>query len=304
MLNGGTLRYTGGQVDTDRSFTLTSAGGSIDASGAGNAALVLSNAGPVAFSQTASPVTLTLTGSSTGANTLAAQIADPSPGGHTTVVKSGPGTWLLTGANTYTGGTVINQGILRIANSSPAAVVASGTVVALNGASALDLAGPTSALSDGTAAHSANVLNNSSAAVGLTISGANQRVGNIDGTGSTQVNTGSTLTANHVIQGALFIGGAQGSKSNVVIDISDESGNPLSDAATNGLLGNMRKTSGDAPTGIVGNSGPNSFLPSDVGVAGSTAPAFPAVPEPSTCAIACAVALGVGGIFLGKRRQK
>ena len=73
----------------------------------------------------------------------------------------------------------------------------------------LELAGSVSALSSG--ASRVNIVNNSSAAAGLLVSGTHQRVGNIDGSGTTQVNAGSDLTANHIIQNALVIGGAAGS---------------------------------------------------------------------------------------------
>ncbi|MCX5670365.1 MAG: autotransporter-associated beta strand repeat-containing protein, partial [Planctomycetota bacterium] len=47
-----------------------------------------------------------------------------------TIVKSGAGTWVLTGANTYTGSTTISAGALRIGNASALGTVAGGTTVA------------------------------------------------------------------------------------------------------------------------------------------------------------------------------
>jgi hypothetical protein len=84
-------------------------------------------------------------------NTIAGVIADLSaePG---TVVKSGPGTLVLSGGNSYTGQTVVNQGILRIngnnTSSSNVVVNAGGTlggsgtagVVTLNGGGTIDAA--------------------------------------------------------------------------------------------------------------------------------------------------------------------
>jgi hypothetical protein len=70
-------------------------------------------------------------------------------------------------------------------------------------------------------------INNSSAAAGLLVSGTNKVVGNIDGSGTTQVNAGSDLTANHIIQNSLLIGGVAGSPALVTIAASDASGNPL-----------------------------------------------------------------------------
>ena len=65
--------------------------------------------------------TLTLAGSQGTAsapadyNTVAALIGDGT-GGTTSVVKSGSGQWRLNNANTYTGGTTINGGMLMANN--------------------------------------------------------------------------------------------------------------------------------------------------------------------------------------------
>ncbi len=56
--------------------------------------------------------TLILGGTNTSDNLLAGVVADN--GGATTLRKDGPGTWLLTGANTYTGTTQITNGTLRL----------------------------------------------------------------------------------------------------------------------------------------------------------------------------------------------
>lgn len=109
VLDGGTLQYTGTGVSTNRQFTLTTNGGSIDASGAG--ALNFTNTAAVALSGTG-PRTLTLTGSNTATNTLAAVLGDG--GGSSSLVKSGPGRWALTANNSYTGGTILNAGTLQV----------------------------------------------------------------------------------------------------------------------------------------------------------------------------------------------
>ena len=71
-----------------------------------------------------------------------------------------------------------------------------------------------------------HVVNDSTAA-GIVVSGTNQVVGNIDGSGTTQVNAGSDLTANHIIQTALVIGGTAGNPALVTIAASDAGGAPL-----------------------------------------------------------------------------
>ena len=103
VLDGGRLRYTGPAVSTDRLFTLNSTGGIIDARGTGP--LMFTSTGTVGGPGTG---TLTLTGTNTGANTLSPVLN----GSNTAVIKSGAGTWVLTGANSYGGATTITNGVL------------------------------------------------------------------------------------------------------------------------------------------------------------------------------------------------
>lgn len=60
--------------------------------------------------------TLFLGGSNTGANTIRGAIIDNSggSGGEVRLTKSGSGTWVLAGANTYTGTTTVSAGVLQI----------------------------------------------------------------------------------------------------------------------------------------------------------------------------------------------
>ncbi|NGO39550.1 hypothetical protein G4L39_09095 [Limisphaera ngatamarikiensis] len=122
VLNGGTLLYNGPGTTSDRLFTLGTGGGQILASGTG--ALRLQNPGPVALSGSGQRV-LTLGGTSEADNTLAGSLADS--GGATAVAKVGSGKWVLTGDNTYTGGTTV-QGILQVGDGGPTGSVGSGPV--------------------------------------------------------------------------------------------------------------------------------------------------------------------------------
>ena len=64
--------------------------------------------------------TLTLSGSSPGQMTISAGIRDNNTagGGTVSLVKAGPGRWILSGTNTYTGNTTISQGALEIATTA------------------------------------------------------------------------------------------------------------------------------------------------------------------------------------------
>ena len=115
VLSSGALRYTGAAAATDRLFSIGTGNGTLDASGSG--AINFNNTGAMSLNNQTSAATLTLTGSNTGANTLAALIADS--GTSTNIVKSGSGTWRLSGnASTYTGTVMINSGILNVSSLS------------------------------------------------------------------------------------------------------------------------------------------------------------------------------------------
>ena len=109
VLAGGTLQYTGPTQTTDLLFTL-SASSAIDGSGSGG--LTFSNPGSIVASSAA---TLTLTGSNS-ANVFAPVISDNATGSsNTSIAKAGTGAWILSGANTYSGGTTVSAGTLRAA---------------------------------------------------------------------------------------------------------------------------------------------------------------------------------------------
>ena len=132
----------------------------------------------------------------------------------------------------------VNAGTLRFNNTVGPASVGTGVTVTISGAATLELAGTIAALSSSAGpANRANVFNNSSAAAGLLISGINQQVGNVTGAGTTMVNSGSSLTANSIVQSALVIGGAPGALGAVTIDASDSSGNPMSVSLAEPLAG-------------------------------------------------------------------
>jgi autotransporter-associated beta strand protein len=142
------------------------------------------------------------------------------------LTKTGAGTLTISQANNLTGNIQVDGGSFRI-NNAVAPTLASGIAATVDGTGTLELAGSVSALAGG--ANGVNISNNSSAAAGLLVSGANQVVGGIDGTGTVMVNAGGGLTANHIVQNALVIAGAPGSAATVTIAASDAAGHPLGD---------------------------------------------------------------------------
>jgi hypothetical protein len=202
---------------------------------------------------------------------------------------------------------LVNGGTLRFNFVTGAATIGSGVTATVASGATLQLAGPISALSSG--GNRVNVTNNSNA-TGLLVSGTNQQVGNIDGSGTTQVNAGSDLMANHIIQGALVIGGTAGSPALVTIDASDPSGNPLvtalshdgglgSAAFETSVLSSRSVAIGDlsllsAPDGEFADAGP--ILSREAGRESNAS----SVPEPSAVLL---LGLGMAVILLMVTRQ-
>jgi autotransporter-associated beta strand protein len=134
---GGTLRYAGSNsATTDRLFTVGDGGAGLDSSGPAGAPVVFGNTGAAVMQNTATSVTnLTLTGSNKDDNVLAASISDGLNGTSSPVgiVKSGPGTWVLSGNNTFSG--VVsnsNGGILKIRSNTALGDTTGDTLVADN----------------------------------------------------------------------------------------------------------------------------------------------------------------------------
>jgi autotransporter-associated beta strand protein len=208
-------------------------------SGAASSSATLSFGGGITPGATSGTTMLTLNGGNTGANTISGILADNSAG-RLAVTESGTGVWILSGANTYSGDTTVATGTLKFNITSGTPTIAAGVTATVASGATLELAGSVSAL--GTAGGNRVHLVNNSTASGVVVSGTNQVVGGIDGLGNTQVNAGSDLTANHIIQSALIIGGTTVNPGLVTIDASDVSGNPLI-VFPAGLLGELSSPS-------------------------------------------------------------
>lgn len=117
--SAGTLNYAGTGAVLTRAVELagTTGGGTLVQSGSG----LLKLLGDLTFTaSSASAKTLTLQGSASGAGEFAGVIRDNPGGGATQVIKTGSGTWTLSGNNTHSGGTRIDSGSTLNINSASA----------------------------------------------------------------------------------------------------------------------------------------------------------------------------------------
>ena len=280
------------------------------AQGAGGGSLILDNAGAAAIINVSAgnhsinaPISLAsdlaIVQNSSGTLRLTGPLNDSAA--HA-ITKSGSGTAEISGSPTLGANTsiAVNGGTLRFAMTSGSPTLASGVSVAVNGGGTLELAGSVSALSSGS--NRVNIMNNSSSA-GILVSGTHQQVGNIEGSGTTQVNAGSDLTANHIIQNALVIVGTAGSPALVTINASDASGNQLDQPSGSALAGFL-VPSGPSDNGVVssanlssGDSVDLTVAPMANSVGGNPSP----VPEPSTLLLALFAVLGVVTTRLARR---
>jgi fibronectin-binding autotransporter adhesin len=309
-VNAGTLTTTatgsigGGPLAVNAADTVTSTVNIGNSQSVSSLSGTLSGSGSARVNVAAG---ITLTDTDTSSNTYAGSIGLGASG-----TAHGGGTFSFTGngsLETQTAPSLGNNSNLNVTGGGTLrfnvttggpAVVGSGVLATVSNASVLELAGTVAALSDGTGPHSAGVLNNSTAAVGLHVTGGNQRVGAVDGTGTTSLDSGTSLTANHIVQGTLAIGGLSGSPSTVTIGASDASGNPLGSSSGLALAGSLEPTDSFA----AGTSSSAALQGEDsLAGSGSSAPVTgaSAVPEPSS--IVLLVLAGIACLARAVRRR-
>ena len=172
---------------------------------AGRHLLTLSGGVNVAQGATLSfigPGNTTISGS--GPVLAAATTAD----GNATLAMQGPGTLEIDAAPSLGDGSAltVSGGTMRFKVTGGSATVGVGVTATVSSGGVLELAGSVSALSAG--GNQANVINNSSAAAGLLVSGTNQQVGTITGSGNVAVAAGASLTAYQIRQNSLTINGS------------------------------------------------------------------------------------------------
>ena len=226
LSGGGTLTidtpsgYTGGTTVTSGTLTTTATGtignGPLSLTASGGATVVVNlgndqtitslsgtvSGGGTATVRVAAGTTLTVNQStaSTYVGTIAVQ---SSASGHAggTLQTSGSGSLEIQGAPSLGANSNIQvvAGTLRFNATSGAATVGAGVLATVSGSAMLELAGSVSALNQASGGR-VDLLNNSTAAAGLHVTGSHQQVGGIDGSGTTKVEASSDLTANHIIQ--------------------------------------------------------------------------------------------------------
>ena len=221
-----------GTLKFDSPFNYTIAGPhtlTLQAAGASAAVINVSGVHGQGAHTISAPITLAsdlnIVQNSAGLFTIAGALNNAA--GHNAISTSGSGVTAVTGPvnlGNATALSVTGAGTLRFNLTSGTSTIGTGVTATVSNSATLELAGSVSALSSGT--NRVNILNNSSAA-GVLVTGSNQQVGGIDGNGAVQVAAGASLTANHIVQSSLAIGGTIGSPALVTIAASDSSGNPL-----------------------------------------------------------------------------
>ena len=116
-----TLAGNGNHTDTISSAIVisgTSGATATFTAGATSANSLLKLGAVTGSATTGNTTTLTLNGTNTGANLISGIIGDGAGSGKLALIKSGAGNWVLSGANTYSGGTTLDLGGLTLSNSS------------------------------------------------------------------------------------------------------------------------------------------------------------------------------------------
>lgn len=244
--NGTTFRYTGGAVSTNRSFTINGTaaghGASLEANGSG--AVNFTATGSPAYGTVDQTRTLTLTGTQTGNNILAANIADNGTGA-VSLNKTGAGLWVLSGTSTYTGPTTISAGTLSVSAAANLGDAASNLV--FNGGTLQVTGGTITDFSD----LGRTVIFNSGQTVGLDIGGTftadqvlNQGTGGLtkSGAGVLVINSAHTYTGTTTISAGTIRLDTGGSIAGSIINNSI-------------YLVNQNATAGTAPLTNIAGSG-------------------------------------------------
>ena len=120
LSGNGTLRYIGiGNSSTDRTLSLNG-DGVLDA-GAVTGVGTLTLGGAISSRAASGTNTLTLAGANPGMNAITSILGDGTAGAVVALDKTGAGRWMLAGANTYSGATLVSGGALLVNGDQSAA---------------------------------------------------------------------------------------------------------------------------------------------------------------------------------------
>jgi autotransporter-associated beta strand protein len=278
-VNGGTLAITGSGSIASTGVTVNSGavlsidGGALSSvagltlNGTGNLTLVGSaSIGSLASASGTSTVTLganTLTIGGNGANTTFAGAISGLGG----LTKEGIGTLTLSGANSYSGATLVDEGTLTISNGTALGTTAAGTTVA---------DGATLALTGGISTGEAITLNGTGVSNGgalRNVSGSNTLAGAITVASASRINSDTgLLTISGTIDGintSLTVGGAGNTTISGIVDLG-------SGGLTKDGIGTLTLTGANLYTGatVVTNgtlaiTGPGAILSEVITVSGT-----------------------------------
>jgi len=206
-----------------------------------NAAARFLMAGNISGGTTTEGVILTLGGSNTGSNTVTGIISNGGAAGGLAITKSGGGNWFLSGANTYTGVTTVNAGILVVTDASALGASGAGSGSVVNSGGSLSLSG------------------------GITI--ANEAV-TVNGHGVNSTGALRNSAGNNIWAGTVTLGASAGTDPSLTVNaprIGSAGGNiNVSGVIQDGSAANNRVAirsadSGGNPSGSVTFSGANTY---------------------------------------------
>ena len=324
MLAGGTLRYTGGAVSTDRAFQVGQPGGIL------TAVIDSSGSGPIDFIGNNTSIgiggngtrTLTLTGSNTGNNSITGLQITGTGSNALTLQKTGTGTWVLAKANgnNYSGGTIVSAGTLLVNNDTSLLVAdntgtGTGSVVVNGGrvggiGRILPTGANTVTINNGgtiTAGTGAGVTTTALTigANGLTINSGGTYAASLFGTGTTDISLLAVSGGTTIDPGALL-----------TLDLSALSAAQVANLRTTVGVGNTRtytilsgRTGSDFALGNfsvsnLGNFAAGEWTFDTTPAAGTTQLNFSPVPVPEPGPVSMtAVVLGAMALYLRGRRR-
>ena len=251
----GILRYVGGGDSTDRLFTLDgSSTGNYNIASSGSGAIEFTNTGSIAHTGLANAArTLYLRGSNTDDNILA-PVWTNNGSGVNVLVKMEAGTWVLTGANSYTGETRMgvtggtDAGILRLSGAGKISTAATTVFTGTLDVAATTQTITTLSLGAGASGTAANVLIGSGGVMNLggtlAYTGTNNPNGaTISGAGILNLNGNRTLAVGDSTAAAADL-----TVSSIIADGSSASSISKTGAGTLVLSGNNSYSGGTALT--------------------------------------------------------